>query len=464
MYECTYNYYLTRPHGTIGNFIISVVPYIKLKNMKHLQVATESIAFQSKVFFTELTSIVTDMRADGLVESRENYKNLMECLSRCIFKNTGIMSDPYVFDAGSYENAFVMVPTLSPSNVLNSGRLELFNWALNNGLKSKTQNYEGMVDTKNARVSGDLSKINHRMGFSLAYIRKNNELSDSEVAAIILHEVGHAFTYLQYLTDQMMALHTVTTAWQEITSGAHGTTEIVLKRAAKELGISDTGWIKETAGKNADISVTLLCSAAVRVDASTDNKRFYTMDTAEELADIFAVRHGAAREVIKIRSYYGNPQPRYNIRSNLLFSTVMLALTTAAVGAAVPLIGMFTFVIAISAGMHFLKENKSAAQAPSWTTVAQKLSKVRNQVVEQIKLCDLDPKEFKETLATIELADRLIKDEGVFEKPVAEAFYDYFRSGKKSAEALREYTDRLETLISNDLFVAAARLGNLAKS
>ena len=58
------------------------------------------------------------------------------------------------------------------------------------------------VDLKNVRIKGDLLKISkNAIGVTFGLLQDKNGLSDREVAAIILHEVGHIFNLYVFLGD-----------------------------------------------------------------------------------------------------------------------------------------------------------------------------------------------------------------------------------------------------------------------
>ena len=102
-----------------------------------------------------------------------------------------------------------------------------------------------------------------------------------------------------------------------------------------------------------------------------------------------------------------------------------------------------------------------AAKAVDITSFKQEAKKMRNQFVEKLKLSNLSKEDIQEAIESIEVTDKIIQGYAGngLEQGVAVKFFDMFRRGKMDARASREYTDKLESLATNDLFIRAAQLG-----
>ena len=96
------------------------------------------------------------------------------------------------------------------------------------------------------------------------------------------------------------------------------------------------------------------------------------------------------------------------------------------------------------------------------TSFKKSATKMRNQCVENLKLTQLPKADVDAILASIESIDELIQTshENPAAAPAMVRFMDMFRRGKMDARSSSDYNDKLEALVSNELFVQSAKLGN----
>jgi hypothetical protein len=91
------------------------------------------------------------------------------------------------------------------------------------------------------------------------------------------------------------------------------------------------------------------------------------------------------------------------------------------------------------------------------TSYKQSATKIRNQFIEQLKSSGLPKEKVMELVDSVVFADRLIQGyKGEFNPDLMTRFCDMFRREKMDARSSRAYTDKLEILAANDLFVRAA--------
>ncbi len=436
--------------------------------MKSLSLATESIAFQTGAFFNELKIIIEEARVGAM--SNEVMLKTSMAIANCVKKHTNISTVVRYID--NWDNAGIMLPTLSPRNILSQAKgdlADLFWYGTRQKLKiGRDELIEGLVDSKKSRVDGYFATIEHRMFIGSDMIF-GKEYTVGQAAAIVLHEVGHAFTLLQFLADDMSTNYVLMQTYQDLIKPENkGKIRIELQNSSKRLGIADRdGWVSLIEDKDADVAFRVYCAWALKeLTEDHDNKRFYTQDTSEELADIFAVRHGAAREVIELRSRYDGDKRKYKendvfgIRTGLyltltgfLGTALLIPFPAVAPLAIVPVLVAITGMLTLGGGLQ------SAASTPSLTTGAQSIMKVRNQMVQKIKELPLTPAEIKDVIQLVEIAESKALDmKDSVDLGFAAAFMDMFRSRKMSAEQMRDYTDRVERLATNSLFVKAAAL------
>jgi hypothetical protein len=422
--------------------------------MKQLNIATESIAFQTGSFFKELTSHVKELRALEIVKSEDIEKTCVR-IDQCIYKHTGISATTKLWQGS--DNAIVMVPTLARGNVLNRAE---YNKYLTKNFDATNLSFfnlekKGWIDPANSRVGGAFSEIIFRIYVGDMFLLKKS-FTPEEAAAVILHEVGHAYTFLQFMVDTIVVNTVLQRTYQELLSvSVDKTVKIILTKAADDMQIKNREWLEAVHdGANGDIAFKLLVSAVAIEPRNMDNKRYFTSDSAEELADIFATRHGAGLALITVGTKFSSyPTQTYGI----LYG-IALAMSTACCAIIAPGALFFTAlgsIMAISGAVEASKEDDV-------TSFKQASKKIRNQFVEKLKLVKLPKEEIAEIIESIDLADKIIQgySGSGLDQRAAVKFFDMFRRGKMEARASREYTDKLEGMAANDLFIRSAQLGS----
>lgn len=421
--------------------------------MKQLNIATESIAFQTGAFFKELTACVQDLRAIEVVKE-DDLSRFCVRVDQCIYKHTGISTNVKFWQGG--DNAFVIIPTLTRGNVLN--RMS-FNKFIEKHFQADNISFlnlekKGWINPAESRVGGAFSEINFRLYVGEMFLLGKG-FTPEEAAAVILHEVGHAYTFIQFIVDTIVVNTVLHRTYQELTNaGPDKTVKVILTKAADDMALKNREWLETIEeGANKEVAFKVLVTAVQIEPRNMDNKRYFTMDSAEELADIFAARHGAGKAIVTMRSkFITRPPQSYGIMSGIAFT--LLGLAAAFIAPEAIFIGILGALITYSGASE-------ASHACDLSSFKQLAKKMRNQFVEKLKLSGLPKEEVAEIIESLDVVDKVIQgyqgsDLG---QGAAVKFFDMFRRGKMDARASREYTDQLESLAANDLFIRAAQLG-----
>lgn len=423
--------------------------------MKIFNLGNESIAFQTGAFFRALIPIIMDARTAGTTDPAQLGKYAVR-LDQCIYDHTGITTT--IKFIPNYDNDFVLIPTLTKGHVLRGAD---FQKLVDKYFDADHVSYldvekKGWIDPANSRVGGAFSEIVFR-----TYLGTNDMLTSKytpeESAAVILHEVGHAYTFLQFLADTVIVNAVLHRSYQELTgSNADKKVRLILTKAAEALEIKNRDWVQaitdETDGETA---FRVLASAAAIEPRRMDNKIYFSQDTSEELAEIFAVRHGAGRALMTMRSKSKYVSHSYGYLQAIAWSLGSLLLLPILPEVGAPLFTMGIMYILLSMGA----QASIATAIPDITTFKQTATKIRNQFVEQLKAGNLPKQDVSDIIESIELTDKTIQGYNAdFDRDWMMRFFDMFRRGRMDARSSREYTDKLEILVSNDLFIRAAQL------
>lgn len=421
--------------------------------MKQLTLGNESIAFQDGSFFKNIALIIEDMRGSD-VRTVESVDPFLSRLDRCIYDCTGILTLTQVFKG--FDSAAILIPNITKGHVLHSSNFAKWvhkNFDADKNSFSNAQK-NGWVNPATSRVGGAYSEIMHRIYIGLPFL-VDKKFTTDEVAAAVIHEVGHAFTYLQFMSDTLMANHVMQRAQSELFSkNANVPVRAILDKSAKDLGIEDNSWLQDiTNDTDKEVAFKLLVSAACIDKRGMDNKRFFTQDVSEELADIFVARHGGAKAIVTMRAKMGPVEQAkiFSIRYAFLYA-VFTALSLAVMSPFALFFGLLTI---LSSWLTF----DDTASVRDATTFKQAAMKMRNQLVETLKQSNLPKEDIQAVLQDLLIVDEAIEVNRISpaSEPVMVRFMDMFRRGKMDARSSRDYTDKLEVLVSNDLFVRAAQ-------
>ena len=422
--------------------------------MKQLYIGNESIAFQSGAFFKDVTAIIQAIRDNKNRTVQDMAKYLLR-LDKCVYDHTGVNLNSSTLD--EYDDAFVVVPMLTKGNVLNR---DSFNKYIKKHWDADTLSFynvekKGWIDPANSRVGGAFSEIVFSSFVSTDHICSKKYTAE-ETAFVVIHEVGHAYTFLQSLTDTLIVNAVLQRTYQELTSnGVDKKVKVILTKAADSMNIKGREWLEAiNDDSDGDVAFKLLVTAVNIEPRGMDNKRYFTQNAAEELADIFAVRHGAGRALVSMRA-----KNDYSVsESYLLLRNSAWAIQWALWIPLFPIIGgvlALGSLFSVGRGLHL------ASNARDVTQFKHEAQKARNQFVEHLKISKLPKEQIAAIIDDINFTDKTIQDYQFEDnEPMIVKFMDMFRRGKMTARASREYTDKLEVLVANDLFIRAAQLGS----
>lgn len=438
--------------------------------MKHLNfdvrpmgVGLESIAFQDTKYFDELTELVKKARAKLISESA--FCNLVD---KATFNHKGILTSTHI-EYGMV-NAWITPKWLTGTNPIQSREyLRYDDFFRNTSLADSDRAYRGLIDDQKARVGGFLSKIEHLMCLGSPLMFDDRLCSPEGAASVILHEVGHAYTFMQYSMGMCMFNIMLSQTSAELNKAkTYGEVKVVFKESAKAMGITDTAFIDEVRDTNNKL-VQLEYFAANAAAMSkyimlSDVSSNFTQNASEEIADIFAARHGAEKAVMEIRRIFASETAPIMQHLSIALSVVFAgAVTTGVAAVFMPIVAPITALLVCAGFYATRKIYNGAATRTGVTTGIQQIRKMQNQTIERLKskMNEGNEKAYAELVeyvqSTIGYGDSLLADlkgnESLFFELVT-----LFNTDKRDARRMREYQDRLEALSANRLFVKAAQL------
>jgi len=327
----------------------------------------------------------------------------------------------------------------------------------------------GYVNTANATVGGDFSKITAVINLNIAVLRKNFKLNPGEITALLLHEVGHVFTTLEY-SDRFDKNNQVLSELCKVL--LNNKSSVDSKYLYKELVKIDSDIKQEEVDKllSGDKIISCYYWMKLVLGSSKLNSQLgndaYSESSSEQLADNFASRFNYSKELVlaldKTAWLDGNYYKNKNIAEwFMLFSffgvLVTLSLTWAILTTASG--GMLFAIAYISYGL--LNLFSSGSEGYKYDKSKSRYIRVRNDIVQMLKNSDVDKNTAKVIVENIYVVDEIIKkseDESSLVTNFLNVFKHSDRKRKKSVQEER----LLEELSSNSLFVKAVELRFMA--
>lgn len=270
----------------------------------------EAIDYQTKsLLFKELTAAITEFM-DGRVWTIGALAKVG--IEEIVKRHTGIRITAYLGrDVG--ENAYVVLPTLSLNHPLYKSFSEMLRDAVamgeldrgelnevyqevlhKSGLLSKSLDLG--IDLRNSKLTGAASTIEYEMRYGVQLFA-GNRYTPSEIAAIVLHEIGHVFTYFEWLLKTATTNVILDDAWKRFSGTQDPTIKVkIIDRTTARLNayVDNEALLKNTS-KDYFYSVYLISTfqhIPTALGSSSADHRL-----SEQVADQFAARHGAARDL-----------------------------------------------------------------------------------------------------------------------------------------------------------------------
>jgi hypothetical protein len=438
-----------------------------LMQLANLRVAQEEINFQRDNFGKKIEIILQGIQT--YVESNPNITHaglekdteFVKLLKDLIFDRLGLQID---FRAtGSSQDFATIVPFALHPHPLN-------NWwvdpkELDEGeylaAKQRTESLydkKGTIDLTRAKVGGVFSTVVFPVYFDLVAIFKHKILLVPELVAILLHELGHIFTYLEY-SDRLEATNQVMAELAHVVKDNKDPKqrEYLIKEIGENLKLSPEQTEAILTSTTRQVLGYRLFEATVGAIRSQMPNAIYNQTSSEQLADNFAARFGYGREaIVALEKIMESYKPGlflwilYSIYRIWSFGRTILMIM-AAPYLMLPVI-VTIYVVAMLLNLVF-----AGTANRDWTYDDLKIryKRIRDQTVELINQLDLPPDELKKLIGDLQAMDDIIKKtervKGIYDK-----IKDFLFAKHRNAANEMAIQELLEELVHNDLFVKSA--------
>ena len=456
-----------------------------MSSLNRIGLSTEAIRFQGQtLFYKELTlafqnaigathkdqDVITSSDRSGNVNmstyqtytfNKNDALQLSKTLETLIKKHVNMTVVVKITD---WENAAAEPPVFTATNPMAQSFAEYGRFAhdyFNNKSADLLKQIRGAtsdIDLERGRLDGAFSKIpfNLFIGHALwGRLRLNAE----EMAAVTLHELGHLFTFLEYVTRGVTANFAITAASDQLAGMEDLTQRIeIIEAAANALDVKIDN-VEELAKVKSKSGVeTVLAKKFMEkyMPSATGSSR-YDLSASEFSADQFAVRQGAGKALITaldhMNTMWGNDSYKHGKGFHILSEAIKwiwgIIMTIGLMG--IPLI----FV-----GMVLVW---GSYEDRLYDTPAERFDRIRRDLVQSLKNPKLSKHQREEIIADLDVIDKIISGY-TDRRSLMNLIWQSLHPRRKKAYNDRIFQQELEKIINNDIFVNANRLSILSST
>lgn len=428
-----------------------------------MKVSLEAIQRQDGRFFKELSDCIEKLKNIPEISESDIAKS---DLPKIIKKHTNMLVSfnlqKHTWDAAVY---FIEI---DKNHVLFEQRSSFIAYITSNHETKKLEEIGG-VNLSSGKVSGIFTEVPIKVTLGTNFFTRQtnqnhgiNYFSPQEVASIILHELGHAFSTFEFLGSTVMTGLLISSTVRGVMDMPAGParTKIVTKacdNANIKLTEDQVQDILRRYGENAD---AVILSEAIRPGAALTKTKVYDARNFEQMADQFAVKHGGAPDLAsgleKLAKLGWNINYRHPVTyavfevMKITYTLVSLAVSTAVF----PPLGILKLMIVIS----------NIAEVKIYDDPKDRFIKMKHELISDLRVLDKNSADSvqirKQIVESIELVERQIntvKDRETVSKAVWNVLTPWGRN-----RAQQEHKQKLlENAIDNELHLKSAQLQSL---
>jgi hypothetical protein len=417
------------------------------------QLTVEAIDHQSGAFFETLTELIRSGNSatyKGLIA-----KGIDKDLSACIKRFTNLSIDLKILDSfESPGSAWIGTPVTDLNHaILDTGIREAYEFYFTGksliGEHTKQPGIFTRVDLAKGKVYGGFTSIIAEMAIGDEFFN-SEDYEPEECAACILHELGHYFSYIEFVTASVttnFVLSQMADALSRTTNPKERESYIV---AAKQVLGNSSNVDPEELSQAHDVNAVQI----VLVKDYVETKRLefgydvFNDATWEAMADQFAARQGAGRALLtlldKLERRYGADIALRGKTSFYFVEALKVVFLLAGVTSLIALVMMV-----------YDSANTLYGRMPV------RYERIRAELVARLKDRKISKEEAASLTADIEVVDGILKtvsDQRQWFSYIGAMIFSSKREYYKAEAIARE----LEKFGANDFFLHAAKLRLLA--
>lgn len=415
---------------------------------QHLDIGNEALGYQGKDFFLALQHVIQKAR-DSKEDLKAKLNNLAIDIDKAIAEY--INASNYTRWSDQVYGGFVStrVNTRQHAAFLSERKQQEANFFHNNRDINTAITQIGFIDASRGKLGGSYGKNRSFMTLNPEHILG---WPVEEAAAVIVHECGHIYANAFY--DGVFHVRSMAMDWmykEMINASDAVEVKKIIVTTRETMGLAPNQVVKEINDRG-EKAFVIAATDITKELIDDDPLEAFTYNAAEQMADAFAVRHGAGRTLMtqRLRSYIDNRATAYEgVRGAALAS-----LCFSAIGLMFPITNLFAiYYLAKSLTKLGFKvfENK----AP---TVQQVFGNIQKEMIQCLKEAKLSKEHKDELIDDIEEGFAILENAKKSEFDFARSVWRFMSDIFTDKNAINDFNERLQGLGANRLFVDAAKL------
>lgn len=405
------------------------------------------------------SEMIYDMELNG-----EPHGDSLNKLTTMISDRFGLSIDPSYIKGMA--NAFVYLPTLTEANTFDpTGLFQNPSESVKSCLAAINKNggdNTGWVDIAKAKVGGMFSHITCQMSIGTGLFK--GTFTAGEVAAILLHEIGHIFTYFDMLGTVMTVNTIVKDGLARVLNEKDSKVKVLkFERFKNELEKKIKQKIQVDPAEMIDFSddkvMTIFFGQYVSGFISDQLTHYMDFSASEREADLFAARCGAGPDLAAAIGKLNNFGFTYPVTFMNIAMTVLLAFIVISGSPFIVLCNSATLWVIYIMSLMALVFKTSSYQLTS----KGRIQDIRRGIISQLK----DLQRQNNTKEIQDLLEAYSDNEKYFDRnyllsrmPILEVFAAIISPGYRARKKDEKTYALVESLMNNDLYLRAIQLEN----
>lgn len=451
-----------------------------MPEMKDLTISNEEIVIdrQSSGFFKEMVALIQhwrnnptelvlvnksiyDFTDEDFLKAPDN-----EAFAKLVKKHTGMTAKFHVVKDNdiktSVANTMMFAPVLHNSildiqhDIFGKYNKKFFDKVSETIEKDYPEGFKGTVSRKTGKVTGDFTKLFNTVTTGYTFIT-SNDFPVEAVAAVLMHEIGHCFTFMAALG----VCFRTNVVLLQLMSNLNKSTDLKEREVSISIGLKhlnvdmDKGSIQDLAHHSDKVVVSIVSGNINHLKSISDSDQ-YDLTAAEQTADQYVARQGGgfalAQGLEIINRMY---DPSIFKKKAEIQAAQFIAINRRIFEGYTVLDVILTIFSALGWLYLFFRDrpiNVYQDMVNRYDTGVIRIQRMREDLVNQLKTSGGKSNQILQDIKAIDSIIALYKtDEAFINKLLKKRFQ---KDRVKQAQLARE----LESLAANDLFVLGHEL------
>ena len=332
-------------------------------------------------------------------------------------------------------------------------------------IREKMKTSSVFIDTKKAKIIGLPTDTFSFLGHDIVSFVKEAKINSRELIGIVLHEIGHLFTFIEYSYRSVTNTSVLIDTFLDNLNKKNKTPKQSLILAYEKVS-NDTNTEYKT--KDATSVAIYVVDSFLKENRFTITGSTHSSVDAEQLADQFSGRFGVGSELVtaleKIIKF--NKDFLTNARVANFICTILFAMVTvmwisigymasAIFAGLAAILYLFGFLTCSYPGDY---EN-NPGYINTYDETKRRYARIRNDIIRNLRTNGLASKEqMKAIISRLDQLDRIIASVPDAKVPLFDKLVRLISSSAKHRLEIRNIERLIEDLSENNLYLASAKL------